>query len=415
MPALSSTMTEGKIVTWRKREGETIERDDILLIVESDKAEMEVESFDAGILANILVGDGESAPVHTVIALIAETEAEVAEAKKRSPGGSAAAVAPAVSAPKSEPAPPPLPLPIAVQVTSSSPNGGNRIVASPNARRLAGELGIDLAGIAGSGPNGRIVGEDVTRAAAGRTASPPVAGAAPPPPVTPPVAPATAAGPVAFSALQSAVIRNMEASLAIPTFRVGYTIATDALDDLYKSVKTKGVTMTTLLVKAIALTLLKHPLVNATYTEAGLRKNAAINVAVAVAMEEGGLITPVLRSAESKDLYTLSREWKELVERARTKKLQPEEYTTGNFTLSNLGMFGVDRFDAVVPPGTSAILAIGASKPTVVVTGEGHIAIKKQMQVNLSGDHRVFYGADGAKFLQDLARLVEQSPQQLTL
>ncbi|MBW4700102.1 MAG: 2-oxo acid dehydrogenase subunit E2 [Aphanocapsa lilacina HA4352-LM1] len=403
MPALSSTMTEGKIVTWKKQEGDAVSRSDILLVVESDKADMDVESFDEGILANILVSDGGSAPVGSVIALIAETEAEVAEAKKRAPSGTAAA----------PPAAAPAPVAAAPTPVSSGSNGG-RLVASPNARRLAEQLGVDLASITGSGPGGRIVGEDVERAAASAKAPTPAPAA---PAAKPAPAPAAAASgqPVAFSALQQAVNRNMEAALAIPAFRVGYTITTDAFDELHKSVKSKGVTVTTMLVKAVAITLAKHPLLFAAYSESGIRYHSAVNVAVAVAMEEGGLITPILRAADSKDLYTLAREWKDLVERARLKKLQPEEYTSGNFTLSNLGMFGVDRFDAIVPPGTSAILAIGAAKPTVVVTEAGHIAIQKQMQVNLSGDHRVFYGTDGARFLQDLALLIEQSPQQLTL
>jgi pyruvate dehydrogenase E2 component (dihydrolipoamide acetyltransferase) len=174
--------------------------------------------------------------------------------------------------------------------------------------------------------------------------------------------------------------------------------------------------MTTLLAQAVANTLKKHPLVNNGYTAQGLKLNKDINIAVAVAMEDGGLITPVLRQADLKDVYQLSREWKDLVDRARAKKLAPEEYTTGTFTLSNLGMFGVDRFDAIVPPGTGGILAIGASLPRVVVLDDGSsFGIRRQMQVNLTGDHRVFYGAHGAQFLKDLALLLEREPQSLTL
>jgi pyruvate dehydrogenase E2 component (dihydrolipoamide acetyltransferase) len=411
MPALSSTMTEGKVVSWKKFVGDTVNRGDTLLVVESDKADMDVESFEEGILANILVGDGDNAPVGSVIALIAESESEVAEAKARgnkpkppAPVAEkkpvAVEVAPAPSATKpAEPTPPSIKVPVL--------SNGGRILASPNARRLAEELGIDLATVAGSGPEGRIVGEDVQKAA---KAPAPVAAAVSKVAPTPTVAVSSS-----FNALQLAVNRSMEASLAIPTFRVEYTITTDALDALYKQLKAKGVTLNTLLVKAIAVTLRKHPLVYATYAPTGLKQNEAVNVAVAVAMEGGGLITPVLQSADSKDIYTLSREWKDLLERARAKKLQPDEYSSGHFTISNLGMFGVDSFDAIVPPGTSAILAVGAAKPTVVVTPEGHLAVKKQMRVNLSGDHRVFYGADGARFLQDLAALLENSPQDLTL
>lgn len=218
-----------------------------------------------------------------------------------------------------------------------------------------------------------------------------------------------------FNTLQQAVVRNMNVSLQVPTFRVGYTITTDALDALYKKVKAKGVTMTALLAKAVAVTLQRHPLLNAYYTEQGVAYRPEINVAVAVAMEGGGLITPVLRQADQIDLYSLSRTWRDLVERSRLKQLQPDEYSTGSFTLSNLGMFGVDRFDAILPPGQGSILAIGASRPQVVATAEGLLGVRSQMQVNITCDHRIIYGADAAAFLRDLAQLIETNPESLTL
>ena len=220
---------------------------------------------------------------------------------------------------------------------------------------------------------------------------------------------------VPLTTFQKALVQNMVSAMQAPTFRVGYTITTDGLDKLYKQVKSKGVTMTALLAKAVAVTLKKHPLVNANYTEKGIQYNAAINIAIAVAMPDGGLITPVLQNADQVDLYSLSRRWKELVERARAKQLQPEEYSTGTFTISNLGMFGVDRFDAILPPGQGAILAVGASNPQVVATSEGLMGIKRQMCVNITCDHRVIYGAHAAAFLQDLATLIESNAQSLTL
>jgi pyruvate dehydrogenase E2 component (dihydrolipoamide acetyltransferase) len=220
---------------------------------------------------------------------------------------------------------------------------------------------------------------------------------------------------VPFNTLQQAVVRNMSASLTVPTFRVGYTITTDALDALYKQIKSKGVTMTGLLAKAVAVTLQKHPLLNASYTEQGIQYSSSINISVAVAMEGGGLITPVLQAADQMDIYSLSRTWQDLVARSRTKQLQPDEYSTGTFTLSNLGMFGVDKFDAILPPGQGSILAIGGAKPTVVATPDGLMGIKKQMQVNITCDHRIIYGADAAAFLKDLAALIENEPQSLTL
>jgi pyruvate dehydrogenase E2 component (dihydrolipoamide acetyltransferase) len=163
------------------------------------------------------------------------------------------------------------------------------------------------------------------------------------------------------------------------------------------------------------MTLQKHPLVNASFSDQGVVYKSDINVAIAVAMDDGGLITPVLPKADQTDIYSLSRHWKSLVERARAKQLQPEEYNSGSFTISNLGMFGVDRFDAILPPNTGAILAIGASHPQVVATKDGAIAVRHQMQVNLTADHRIIYGADAAQFLQDLAELIETGAESLVL
>jgi pyruvate dehydrogenase E2 component (dihydrolipoamide acetyltransferase) len=173
--------------------------------------------------------------------------------------------------------------------------------------------------------------------------------------------------------------------------------------------------MTALLAKAIALTLKKHPIINASYSEQGIVYHSDINVSVAVAMDDGGLITPVLRNADAIDIYSLSRTWKSLVDRARAKQLQPEEYSTGTFTISNLGMFGVDTFDAILPPGQGSILAVGASRPQVVAVGNGMFGVKQQMQVNITCDHRIIYGADGAAFLRDLAKLIETDAQSLTM
>lgn len=426
MPALSSTMTEGKIVSWIKSPGDKIEKGETVVVVESDKADMDVESFYEGYLATILVQAGESAPVGSSIALVAETEAEIEAAKQQ---GNAQ--------PKAEPAPTPVakePSSVAPAQTengSSTPARHGRLVVSPRARKLAKDLKVDLTTLTGSGPHGRIVAEDV-EAAVGKVSQPAVATttAAPVPtpaiapvatPAPPAVAPAPAAIPavpgqvVPLNTLQQAVVRNMVVSLQVPTYHVGYTITTDSLDKLYKQVKSKGVTMTALLAKAVAVTLQKHPLLNAAYSEQGIQYRPNINISVAVAMDDGGLITPVLQNADQVDLYSLSRTWKDLVERSRAKKLQPEEYSSGTFTLSNLGMFGVDRFDAILPPGQGSILAIGASRPQVVATADGLLGVRTQMQVNITCDHRIIYGAHAAAFLKDLATLIETNPQSLTL
>ncbi|MFS8854279.1 MULTISPECIES: dihydrolipoamide acetyltransferase family protein [unclassified Synechococcus] len=416
MPALSSTMETGKIVAWLKNPGDRVEKGENILVVESDKADMDVESFHSGILASILIPAGESAPVGAPIALIAETEAELAEAQERakalSKGAAPAATPSAASVPTVQrPTPAPAASPPSTPPSGSDGAGSQRILASPRAKKLAESLGVDLRTVRGSGPGGRIVAEDVERAAAQPASAP----AAAPSSVTPPPVSVPLGEVVPLSTLQAAVVRNMNASLGVPVFHVGYTITTDSLDQLYQQVKPKGVTLTALLVKAVAVTLEKHPLLNASYTENGIHYKADINIAVAVAMEDGGLITPVLRQANRIDLYEISRRWKDLVERARRKQLQPEEYNSGTFTLSNLGMFGVDRFDAILPPNQGSILAIGAARPTVVATPEKAIAIRSQMQVNLTCDHRVIYGAHAAAFLQDLAQLLEQKVGSLTL
>lgn len=439
-------MTEGKIVEWLKQPGDKVGRGESVLVVESDKADMDVESFQDGYLAAVLMPAGSTAPVGETIGLIVETEAEIADAQAKAPSSpSQSAPAPATSpepappakaqvpsatAPKA-PAPkapaPQAPAPSAAISTAPVVNDG-RIIASPRAKKLATQLGVDLATVRGTGPHGRIQAEDVQQAG-GQPVSVPRVAEGTTAAATGAPAPASGSAPAAppgnsfgrpgetvpFNTLQGAVNRNMEASLAVPCFRVGYTITTDKLDAFYKQVKSKGVTMTALLAKAVAVTLSRHPQVNAATTSAGMAYPSDINVAVAVAMEDGGLITPVLRGADRIDLYELSRQWKDLVKRSRSKQLQPEEYSTGTFTLSNLGMFGVDRFDAILPPGTGAILAVAASRPTVVADKSGSISVKPQMQVNLTADHRVIYGADGAAFLKDLAELIETRPESLTL
>ncbi|CAI0556843.1 unnamed protein product [Linum tenue] len=425
MPALSSTMTEGKIVSWVKSEGEKLAKGESVVVVESDKADMDVETFYDGYLAAIMVEEGGVAAVGSAIALLAETEDEIeaARSKAAGSGSSAASSSPATASTSADP----IPAEIAAPIAASAPiaaapvaklasavhpasDGGKRVVASPYAKKLAKELKVELAAIAGSGPLGRIVAKDVETAAAAPVPVAAVTAAAPAPAAASNVELGTV---VPFTTMQGAVSRNMLESLSVPTFRVGYTITTDALDALYKKIKSKGVTMTALLAKATALALAKHPVVNSSCRDGNsFTYNSSINIAVAVAID-GGLITPVLQDADKSDIYSLSRKWKELVDKARAKQLQPHEYNTGTFTLSNLGMFGVDRFDAILPPGTGAIMAVGASQPTAVGTKDGRIGIKNQMQVNVTADHRVIYGADLAAFLQTLSKIIED-PKDLT-
>ncbi|NP_001145861.1 hypothetical protein Zm00014a_015566 [Zea mays] len=424
MPALSSTMTEGKIVSWSAGEGDRVSKGDAVVVVESDKADMDVETFHDGIVAVVLVQAGESAPVGAPIALLAESEEEVplALAKAQELSNGQPQQAPPAPTEDAAAAPPPLP----AATTAPAPvAAGTKGITSPHAKKLAKQHRVDLAKITGTGPYGRITPADIEAAAgikpkseptpAAAAAPPPVAapsvGAVPQAAVLPPVPGATV---VPFTTMQAAVSKNMVESLAVPAFRVGYPIVTDKLDELYEKVKPKGVTMTVLLAKAAAMALAQHPVVNSTCRDGkSFTYNSNINIAVAVAID-GGLITPVLQDADKLDIYLLSQNWKDLVKKARAKQLQPNDYNSGTFTLSNLGMFGVDRFDAILPPGQGAIMAVGASKPTVVADKDGFFSVKSKMLVNVTADHRIVYGADLAAFLQTFAKIIED-PESLTL
>ncbi|MDP5122264.1 MAG: 2-oxo acid dehydrogenase subunit E2, partial [Cyanobium sp. MAG_04] len=386
--------------------------------------------------AAVLMPAGGTAPVGETIGLVVETEAEIAEVAAKAPAAPAVAPAPAAApapapaaaapAPPAPVTPPPAPvIAVAAPVAAPASTASGRVVASPRAKKLASQLGVALGALRGSGPHGRIQAEDVMAATGQPITVPRVAEGSGP--ASAPAASNGAGAPapapagdafgrpgesVGFNTLQNAVNRNMVASLAVPCFRVGYTITTTKLDAFYKQVKPKGVTMTALLAKAVGVVLARHPQVNAATSADGsaMAFPASVNVAVAVAMEDGGLITPVLANADKTDIYAMARNWADLVARARSKQLQPEEYSTGTFTLSNLGMFGVDRFDAILPPGTGAILAVAASRPAVVAGKDGSIRVANQMQVNLTCDHRTIYGAQAAAFLKDLAQLIETNP-----
>ncbi|XP_006661212.2 dihydrolipoyllysine-residue acetyltransferase component 4 of pyruvate dehydrogenase complex, chloroplastic-like [Oryza brachyantha] len=427
MPALSSTMTEGRIVSWTAAEGDRVAKGDPVVVVESDKADMDVETFYDGIVAVVLVPAGESAPVGAPIALLAESEEEVAVAQARAQA--------LPKAPGQEPPPPP-PHKAAPPPPPPAPAKG---IATPHAKKLAKEHRVDISKVVGTGPHGRVTGPDVEAAAGikpkpkGPKVTPPPPPHPHPPPPPPPRAAAHPAPPMPaaprhpavlppvpgatvepFTAMQAAVSRSMVESLSVPTFRVGYSICTDKLDALCEKVKSKGVTKTLLLVKAAAMALTQHPVVNASCRDGkSFSYNSSINIAVAVAIE-GGLLTPVLEDVDKLDVYLLAQKWRGLLKKARMKQLQPNEYSSGTFALSNLGMFGVDRFDAILPPGQGAIMAVGGSKPTVVANKDGFFSIKNEMLVNVTADHRIIYGADLAAFLQTFAKIVED-PESLTL
>ena len=420
MPALSSTMTEGKIVSWVKEEGDAISKGEAVVVVESDKADMDVESFYDGFLAHICVEDGEMATVGAPIAYVAETEAEIPEAKaKAAPASGGAAPAPAAAPAEAAPAPAPAPAAAAAPAPAPVVNTG-RIVATPYAKKLAKKSKIKLETIKGTGLNGRITGEDVEKAAGIAPAAKPAAAAAAAPAAAAPSAkpapaplPAPAGTATPLPPMQKAVAKNMLPSLSVPVSRVAMPICTDKLDQLYQKLKPKGVTMTALLSKAMGNALAKHPIMFASYHDESqsIVYNDEVNIACAVALD-GGLITPVLRNVANTDVYEVGRQWKELVGKAKAGKLGPADYAGGNFTISNMGMFGVSAFDAILPPGQGAIIAIGAGIKTVVPI-DGMIGVKTMMTVNVTADHRHINGDVAAGFLKTLKEVIE-NPDDLT-
>ena len=425
MPALSSTMTEGKIVSWLMGEGDAIGKGDAVVVVESDKADMDVESFVDGIIAHIAVGDGEVATVGAPIAYVVDSESEI-EAAKAKAGGAPAAAAPA-PAPAAAPAAPaaaaPAPAaaaPAPAPVAPAAPAASGRVVATPYAKKLAKKHKVDLKTLAGTGLNGRITAVDIENAAglpptpkAGAAPAPAAAAAAAPKKAAAVAPPAPVGTVVPLSGMQAAVAKNMLPSLSVPVSRIAMSICTDEFDKLYATLKPKGVTMTALLTKAVGVALAQHPIMFSTYHDGkGIVYNDKVNIAVAVALDDG-LITPVLNDTANTDVYQLGREWSGLVKKARSTGLSPADYAGGNFTISNLGMFGVDQFDAILPPNQTAILAVGSSKKTVVPIG-GMIGVKSFMTVNIVADHRHVNGNVAADFGKTLREVIE-NPSNLTL
>ncbi|MCC0070347.1 MAG: pyruvate dehydrogenase complex dihydrolipoamide acetyltransferase [Rhodobacteraceae bacterium] len=422
MPALSPTMEEGTLAKWLVKEGDAVKSGDILAEIETDKATMEFEAVDEGVVGRILIAEGTAGvKVNTPIAVLVE-EGESAGAAPAKPAAAAApaqaASAPAGSAPAA-PAP-------AASVTAQAPSvsGGARVIASPLARRLAKEKGIDIAALTGSGPHGRIVKADVEAAGTAATAAAPAtpAAAAPAPA---PVAAGPSAGMVAklyegrayeeitLDGMRKTIAARLtEAKQTIPHFYLRREVQLDALmkfrGELNAGLESRGVKLSVndFIIKACAVALQDVPDANAVWAGDRIFRMKASDVAVAVAIE-GGLFTPVLKDADKKTLSTLSAEMKDLAQRARTRKLAPQEYQGGSFAISNLGMFGIDNFDAVINPPHGAILAVGAGVKKPVVKADGTIGVATVMSMTLSVDHRVIDGALGAELLKAIIGYLE--------
>ena len=413
MEALSPTMEEGRLVKWLKNEGDQIKNGETLAEVETDKAIMELVARGEGVLRKRLLNENDAAPVGQLIAVIAPPDENI-DALVGSAGSAAAApAAPAAAsagatqekvASGAPPTPPPA-RPAAPPAPSAAPsgNGGGRMRSSPLARRMASENGLDLQGVQGSGPGGRIIKRDIEAAVASGNAKPqPTAGRFVPAGEDYRDAPLTQ--------IRKTIARRLSESIGpIPTFYLTAEFDMERVAEMRAAMAAMGdefkVSFNDIVLKAVATALAQHPEVNAHWLGDKIRYFNRVHLGMAVAIEDG-LITPVIFDANQKRMSEISRESRELAKRARERKLKPEEYTGSTFSVSNLGMFGIDQFTAIINPPEVGILAVGAleEKPVVV---DGALAHRKRMRVTMSCDHRVVDGALGARFLQTLRRLIE--------
>ncbi|AZV78550.1 pyruvate dehydrogenase complex dihydrolipoamide acetyltransferase [Parasedimentitalea marina] len=421
MPALSPTMEEGTLAKWLVKEGDTVSSGDLIAEIETDKATMEFEAVDEGVIGKILIAEGsEGVKVNTAIAVLLEDGESAGDiSSSAAPAATAAAVNEAAPA-ASEAAAPASSAPAAPAAAD-----GSRVFASPLARRIAADKGLDLAALQGSGPRGRVVKADVINATAAPKAAAPAAAAT----VS---APAAAAAPTGMSAdivakmyadrdydevtldgmRKTIAARLTEAKQTIPHFYLRRDIQLDALlafrAQLNAQLAGRGVKLSVndFIIKAVAIALQQVPEANAVWAGDRVLQMKSSDVAVAVAIE-GGLFTPVLQDADMKSLSALSAQMKDMASRARERKLAPSEYQGGSFAISNLGMFGIDNFDAIVNPPHAGILAVGAGKKQPVVGADGELKVATVMSVTMSVDHRVIDGAVGANLMKAIVENLE--------
>ncbi|MDT8275656.1 pyruvate dehydrogenase complex dihydrolipoamide acetyltransferase [Roseomonas mucosa] len=446
MPALSPTMTEGTLARWLKKEGDTVKSGDILAEIETDKATMEFEAVDEGVLGKILVPDGsEGVKVNAPIGIMIEEGEAVpsgapAANGKGGEGNTSPSGSPALEAVKEaggkvagaaeQPVPAPQPKGEAAPAASAGGGSNGRVFASPLARRMAEQAGIDLGAVQGSGPNGRIVKADIEAAqkkggVQGGAAAKPAAAAqpaaapaaAPQAPKPAPKAPAITAPHKAIpnSSMRKVIARRLsESKQTVPHFYVSMDIQLDALLKLRADLNARApkdgpgafkLSVNDLVIKAAAATLRKFPNVNATWTDDAIIQYDDVDISVAVSIPEG-LITPIVRKADQKGLATISNEMKDLAARAKSGKLKPEEFQGGGFSISNMGMFGVKDFAAIINPPQAGILAVSSGEQRPVVK-DGALAVATVMTCTLSVDHRVVDGALAAEWLASFKKTVE--------
>ena len=413
MPQMGADMEEGTIIKWLKSEGDTVERGEIIAEIETDKANVEIEAFDGGVFRKTLASEGDTIDVGTIIAIIAAADDDISSYEN---GAAATAATPEAAAP-SEPEKEATPKaageePVQPRTEAAPSSNDARVRASPVARRLAQERNVDLTAIAGTGPDGRIVKRDVEAAMAG--SGPAKAGG--PPPKAVPAAPAGTTTTIEMSKMRQTIARRMaqskrEAPHYYITVDIDMTEAerlrrqlNDAVEDYPR------VSVNDMIVRASAISLARHPMFNSWFIDEQVQQHSDINVCIAIALEDG-LIAPAILDTASKTLGEIGDASRDLAGRAKSGALKPAEYTGGTFTVSNLGMFGVEALIAIIQPPQTAILGIGGVR-TVPVVRDGRIEAAELMKTALSADHRVTDGAQGAQFLNEIRRLLE-SPASL--
>lgn len=410
MPKLSDTMTEGTLVRWHKKIGDKIEAGDVVADVETDKATMEMECFDDGVLHQILIAEGSKVAIGERLAVLLE-EGEEPPKAEAAPTGKKAPTAKKAAGPAAAPAE--APAPTAAPAVAAA--DGGRVKASPLAKKIAAERGVSLAGVTGSGPGGRVLAADVPEAGASTAA--PAAKVQAPAPIKPDAA-AGQSETIVLSGMRKVIAERLLASKTqIPHFYLHIEVDAEPisrlrrqLNQIAESSSGSGgggkITINDFILLATARAAAAHPKVNASFAGETIIQYADVNLAVAVAVDDG-LVTPVIRGAQALTLRQISETVKDLATRARSKKLKPEEYQGGTITVSNLGAYGVERFAAIINPPQAAILAVGAILKKPVVSEQGEIVVGERMSISLSCDHRVIDGAVGAEYLASLRRLLE--------
>jgi pyruvate dehydrogenase E2 component (dihydrolipoamide acetyltransferase) len=416
MPKLSPTMEEGQIARWLKKEGDKVSMGEPLAEIDTDKATMEMQALSEGVLRKILVHEGESAPLGQLIAIVGGPDEDIASLLSEAP--TKQAEPPQEPAPSQAPSEAPAPRPVAEgngrQVQQAEPlSSSGRVIVSPLAARMAAEAGLDLRSLQGSGPGGRIVKKDIEQALsqpkpAAAAGYPRAVGSARFQPAT--VASASPYRDEPATEIRRTIARRLVTSLGpVPHFFLTSEIEMDRAAEMRKGINALDpdlkISINDIIIKVTAAALIQHPAVNASFQDKFIRYYEHADIGVAVAIEDG-LITPVIRSADQKSLSEIASEVRELAERARSRKLKPEEYTGATFSISNLGMFGIDEFTAVINPPEGGILAIGAMTARPVVR-DNEVVVRQMMRVTMSCDHRVIDGATGAKFLQTFKKILE--------